>query len=34
MIKPYDEDPAGKKEQVRVMFDAIARRYDLLNRVL
>lgn len=34
MIKPYDENPAGKKEQVRVMFDAIARRYDLLNRVL
>ena len=34
MIKPYDEDLAGKKEQVRVMFDAIARRYDLLNWVL
>ncbi len=32
-IKPYD--PAGsKKEQVSRMFNSIARRYDLLNRLL
>ena len=34
MIKPHNEDPTGKKEQVRAMFDAIARRYDLLNHLL
>lgn len=34
MIKPHNDDPAGKKEQVREMFDAIARRYDLLNHLL
>ena len=34
MIKPYDEKPTGKKEQVRTMFDAIAGRYDLLNHLL
>lgn len=32
-MKPYDNQ-AGKKEQVRTMFDAIARRYDLLNHLL
>lgn len=34
MIKPQNENPTGKKEQVRAMFDAIARRYDLLNHLL
>lgn len=34
MIKPHNDDPAGKKEQVREMFDSIARRYDLLNHLL
>jgi demethylmenaquinone methyltransferase/2-methoxy-6-polyprenyl-1,4-benzoquinol methylase len=32
-IKPYDEN-AAKKEQVRTMFNRIAFRYDLLNRLL
>src|SRR5690625_1968186 len=30
---PIGESP-GKKEQVEAMFDSIAPRYDLLNRVL
>ena len=32
-ITPY-EDGSAKKEQVRSMFDNIARRYDFLNRLL
>jgi len=32
-VKPYNED-SSKKEQVTQMFDRIAPKYDLLNRVL
>ncbi len=32
-IKPF-EDTAGKKEQVRKMFDSLAARYDFMNRFL
>lgn len=34
MIKPYKDLEGSKKEQVRSMFDRIAPRYDLLNRLL
>jgi len=34
MIKPYQNTDGSKKEQVRSMFDRIAPRYDLLNRLL
>lgn len=33
-VKPYQDQPGSKKEQVRDMFNRIAGRYDLLNRVL
>ena len=32
-VKPYNDD-SSKKEQVELMFDAIAPKYDLLNRIL
>ena len=32
-VKPYN-DESSKKEQVEIMFDAIAPKYDLLNRIL
>ncbi len=34
MIKPYKDLEGSKKEQVRSMFDRIAPRNDLLNRLL
>lgn len=33
-IKPYRDSDAGKKEQIAVMFDRIAPKYDLLNHIL
>ncbi len=33
-IKPFKESAEGKKEQVAQMFDAIAPRYDFMNRFL
>ncbi len=33
-VVPYKEKETGKKEQVSEMFDNIAGKYDLLNRVL
>jgi demethylmenaquinone methyltransferase/2-methoxy-6-polyprenyl-1,4-benzoquinol methylase len=33
-VVPYKEQTASKKEQVATMFDNIAGKYDLLNRVL
>ena len=32
-VKPYKDD-SSKKEQVEIMFDAIAPKYDFLNRIL
>ena len=32
-VKPYN-DESSKKEQVEIMFDAIAQKYDILNRIL
>lgn len=34
MITPYEDSQAPKVEQVRTMFDRIAPRYDLLNRLI
>ncbi len=34
MIKPYNKREGSKKEQVQTMFNRIAPRYDLLNRLL
>jgi demethylmenaquinone methyltransferase / 2-methoxy-6-polyprenyl-1,4-benzoquinol methylase len=33
-VTPYNDSAAGKKAQVEQMFDKIAPKYDLLNRVL
>ena len=33
-VTPYRRTDNGKKEQVEQMFDNIAPKYDLLNRVL
>lgn len=33
-VKPYKNSDAGKKEQVKVMFDTISKDYDGLNRVI
>lgn len=33
-VKPYAHSAAGKKEQVKTMFDSIALKYDLLNKIL
>ena len=34
MLTPYKNDTSGKKEQVALMFNNIARRYDFLNHFL
>ena len=34
MVKPYQNSPSSKKEQVTTMFDGIADNYDSLNRVI
>lgn len=34
MVKPYEDRPGSKKEQVTEMFNRIAGTYDVLNRVL
>jgi demethylmenaquinone methyltransferase/2-methoxy-6-polyprenyl-1,4-benzoquinol methylase len=33
-VNPYSESPFSKTEQVEMMFDRIAFRYDLMNRLL
>jgi len=33
-VKPYRDSSAGKKEQVALMFDSIAPKYDFLNHIL
>ena len=33
-INPYSDDPRGKSEQVRAMFDNIAPAYDFMNRAM
>ncbi|ADQ18385.1 bifunctional demethylmenaquinone methyltransferase/2-methoxy-6-polyprenyl-1,4-benzoquinol methylase UbiE [Leadbetterella byssophila] len=33
-VLPYKEAPGSKKEQVTTMFDNVAGKYDLLNRIL
>jgi len=33
-VKPYKNSEAGKKDQVELMFDRIAHRYDFLNHFL
>ena len=34
IVKPYQEQESGKREQVELMFNNISPKYDLLNRVL
>lgn len=34
LVTPYNNTDASKKEEVKVMFDNIAHRYDFLNRLL
>ena len=33
-VKPYKDSEAGKKEQVKTMFDTISKNYDGLNRII
>jgi demethylmenaquinone methyltransferase/2-methoxy-6-polyprenyl-1,4-benzoquinol methylase len=33
-VKPYQDKPGSKKEQVTAMFNRISGRYDLLNKIL
>jgi demethylmenaquinone methyltransferase/2-methoxy-6-polyprenyl-1,4-benzoquinol methylase len=34
VVKPYEKEDLGKKEQVALMFDNISPKYDLLNHLL